>query len=118
MKRHIQNGVLGIGILLVILLLASCATQPNPLVGAWADNSGATLTLMADNSFMAKITNNYGQAVSTEGTYNVLLNVITFVTSSGHQRVTEWDIRGNMLYINWTDDSGKSVPLTLYKIRN
>ena len=77
MKRHIQNGVLGIGILLVILLLASCATQPNPLVGAWA-----------------------------------------FVTSSGHQRVTEWDIRGNMLYINWTDDAGKSVPLTLYKIRN
>ena len=54
MKRHIQNGVLGIGILLVILLLGSCSTQPNPLVGAWADNSGATLTLMADNSFMAK----------------------------------------------------------------
>lgn len=108
---------IGLMVLAGLLLLASCA-EPNPLVGTWADNAGATLTLMADNSFMAKITNSYNQAVNTEGTYNVLLNVITFTTTSGHQRVTEWDIRGNMLYINWTDDQGNTQPLTLYKIRN
>lgn len=118
MNKHIFSCTLGLCLLLAVLLLASCATEPNPLVGAWADDRGDTLTLMADNSFMAKITNSYGQAVNTEGTYNVLLNVITFTTKSGHQRVTEWDIRGNMLYINWTDDGGNTTPLTLYKIRN
>ena len=109
---------MGLMVLAGLLLLSSCEMQPNPLVGTWADNAGATLTLMADNSFMANITNSYNQAVTTEGTYNVLLNVITFTTKSGHQRVTEWDIRGNMLYINWTDDQGNTQPLTLYKIRN
>lgn len=118
MKRYIFCTAFGFCTLLAVLLLASCATEPNPLVGAWADNRGDTLTLMADNSFMAKITNSYNQAVNTEGTYSVLLNVITFTTTSGHQRVTEWDIRGNMLYINWTDDGGNTTPLTLYKIRN
>lgn len=118
MKKRALNCTLGLCALLAALLLSSCQAQPNPLVGAWADNQGNTLTLMADNSFMAKIDNASGQAVNTEGTYNVLLNVITFTTKSGHQRVTEWDIRGNMLYINWTDDNRDTVSLTLYKIRN
>lgn len=114
MNNRIAFGLL---VLSVILFLASCQIQPNPLAGTWADNQGNTLTLLADNTFLAKITSS-GKESSIEGTYNVLLNVITFVTSSGHQRVTEWDIRGNMLYINWTDDVGNSIPLTLYKIRN
>lgn len=107
----------GLLVLSAILFLASCQIQPNPLAGTWADNQGNTITLLADNTFLAKITSS-GKESTIEGTYNVLLNVITFVTSSGHQRVTEWDIRGNMLYINWTDDVGNSIPLTLYKIRN
>ena len=118
MKRYFFGTAVGFCTLLTVLLLASCATEPNPLVGAWADNRGDTLTLLADNTFMAKITNKSGESVTTEGNYNVLLNVITFTTKSGHQRVTEWDIRGNMLYINWTDDQGNTQPLTLYKIRN
>lgn len=101
-----------------IMLLTSCNPEPNPLVGAWADNRGDTITLMADNTFLSDITNEYGQKVTTEGTYSVLLNVITFTTKAGHQRVSEWDIRGNILYITWTDDSGNTLPLSLYKIRN
>ena len=114
-----MNNRLAFGLLVLsaTLFLASCQIQPNPLVGAWADNQGNTLTLLADNTFLAKITSS-GKESTIEGNYNVLLNVITFVTSSGHQRVSEWDIRGNMLYINWTDDAGNSIPLTLYKIRN
>ena len=114
MNNRIAFGLL---VLSATLFLASCQIQPNPLVGAWADNQGNTLTLLADNTFLAKITSS-GKESTIEGNYNVLLNVITFVTSSGHQRVSEWDIRGNMLYINWTDDAGNSIPLTLYKIRN
>ena len=114
MNNRIAFGLL---VLSAILFLASCQIQPNPLVGTWADNQGNTITLLADNTFLAKITSS-GKESTIEGNYNVLLNVITFVTSSGHQRVTEWDIRGNMLYINWTDDVGNSIPLTLYKIRN
>ena len=59
-----------------------------------------------------------GQKVTTEGSYTVLLNVISFVTSSGYQRVSEWDIRGNMLYLTWVDENMNEFPLTLYKIRN
>lgn len=117
--RIIRRIVVVLTLMAIVLLMSSCNPEPNPLVGSWADNQGATITLMADNNFMAKITDaTTGQAVNTEGTYSVLLNVITFTTKSGHQRVTEWDIRGNMLYITWTDEKGKSTPLTLYKIRN
>jgi len=109
---------IGLMVLAGLLLLSSCKMQPNPLTGTWADNAGSTLTLMADNTFLAKIINIYDQPVTTEGTYSVLLNAITFTTASGHQRVSEWDIRGNILYLNWTDDTGVSMPLSLYKVRN
>lgn len=115
--KKIYNYVFVSCFLLITSLFVSCNVQPNPLVGAWADNQGNTISLFADNTFLAKITSS-GKESTIEGTYNVLLNVITFITSSGHQRVSEWDIRGNMLYINWTDDVGNSIPLTLYKIRN
>lgn len=109
--------VFGLLVLSATLFLASCQIQPNPLVGTWADNQGNTLILLADNTFRAEITS-VGKLDKIEGNYNVLLNVITFITNSGHQRVSEWDIRGNILYITWTDDAKNSIHLTLYKIRN
>lgn len=112
---------IGITLTLIIMVLcfSSCDVQPNPLVGAWADNSGDTITFMADKTFLAKITNpTTKQLVDSEGEYEVLLNVITFVNKSGQQRVSEWDIRGNILYVTWTDDLATSIPLSLYKVRN
>jgi hypothetical protein len=32
--------------------------------------------------------------------------------------VTEWDIRGNMLYLDWPGSDGTASRLTLYKISN
>lgn len=97
--------------------LVSCA-EPSPLVGTWADNKGDQIVLMADSSFSATITDSTGSTSRSEGTYIVLLNAISFTTSSGQQTVSEWDIRGNMMYLTWTDTTGNSLSLTLYKVKN
>lgn len=97
--------------------LASCA-EPSPLVGTWADNRGDQIALMADGSFSATITDSTGSTARSEGTYTVLLNAISFAATSGQQIVSEWDIRGNMLYLTWTDEHGNALSMTLYKIRN
>ena len=92
--------------------------EPSPFVGTWADNRGDKIVFMDDGTFTATITNYAGEISITEGTYTVLLNAITFNTSSGYQTVSEWDIRGNMLYLVWTDSDGNSIQLTLYKVKN
>jgi hypothetical protein len=101
--------------LLAVLLHVSC-TLPSPLYGNWADNKGNSIAFFADNTFNARIfssgtTNNY------EGNYTVLLNSLTMDCSRiGLRVVTEWDIRGNILYIVWTTQDRETLSLTLFKI--
>lgn len=104
-------------IIIFISLFISCA-EPSPFVGTWADNRGDKIVFMDDGTFTATITNAAGEISITEGTYTVLMNAISFNTSSGYQTVSEWDIRGNMLYLVWTDSDGNSIQLTLYKVKN
>lgn len=49
------------------------------------------------------------------GSYNVQINALSFVTET-LTVVSEWDIRGNMLYITWVTAEGDVINLTLYKI--
>jgi hypothetical protein len=102
---------------MAVLLLASCV-EPSPLFGTWADNKGSTLIFFTDDTFNAKILSS-GTTKNYEGSYTVLLNSLTMnCTELGLRVVTEWDIRGNILYINWVTEDGDSLSLSLFKIAN
>ncbi|MDR2404211.1 MAG: hypothetical protein LBD78_09295 [Spirochaetaceae bacterium] len=109
---------LALPVLGLVFLLCSCA-EPVPLYGKWADNQGDVISFFNDGTFAAVITNPRSrEKVNYQGDYTVLLNVLTFTCSDIElQVVSEWDIRGNMLYLNWPS-STDLVPLTLYKIAN
>jgi len=103
--------------LVVVLLFVSCA-EPAPLYGTWADNKGDTLSFFDDNTFNARIYSN-GSSANYEGNYNVLLNSLTLTCTGIELRiVTEWDIRGNILYLTWVTSDREQVPLTLFKVSN
>lgn len=103
---------------LIFLLFTAC-TEPSPLYGTWADNRGNTFSFFDDDTFNAKITSAVGIILNYEGNYSVLLNALTLNCTNVELRVvTEWDIRGNMLYLDWINEDGVPLSLTLYKISN
>ena len=100
------------------LFFIAC-TEPSPLYGTWADNRSNTFSFYDDGSFSAKVTAAGGIIINYEGTYSVLLNALTLYCTNVELRVvTEWDIRGNMLYLDWVNEDGTALSLTLYKISN
>ena len=103
-----------------LLLLASCAVEPGPLYGTWADNLGDTLSFFDDNTFNAKIINSDGSSFDNySGNYSLLLNALTLDCAEPEMRtVTEWDIRGNILYMEWVTPDRVTRPLKLYKVSN
>jgi hypothetical protein len=102
---------------LAVLLFAACA-EPVPLHGTWADNKGNTISFFDDESFNAALVNDYKETLYFDGTYTVLQNVLTLNNSTDNQQiVTEWDIRGNVLYLDWPTEE-ESIHLTLYKVAN
>jgi hypothetical protein len=102
---------------LAAALLAACA-EPVPLYGSWADNRGDTISFFDDGSFSATVVNSDKEEMNFNGTYTVLLNVLALSNSADNRQiVSEWDIRGNMLYLDWATEEG-SIPLKLYKIAN
>lgn len=104
---------------LCFLVLCFSCGQPSPLYGTWSDNKGDEITMLSDFTYTAKLHDAVGEEFETAGSYNVLLNVITFTSKTGQTIVSEWDIRGNMLYLNWTPPvGGRPLQLTLYKTKN
>lgn len=103
------------GAALFVLAIASCYT-PSPLYGTWADNSGSKIVFISDGSYTATIVNTAGTSTNYNGTWTVLDNVLIFSKDTGSSIDTEWDIRGSMLYLDWTDDAGGIQSLTLYHI--
>jgi hypothetical protein len=104
--------------LVAVFLFVSCGPPPSPLYGTWADNVGDRIFFDAD-TFNVRISSSPGTSINYEGNYAVLLNSLTFTcTNITLQVVTEWDIRGNMLYLNWTSSDGVSSHLTLLKTSN
>jgi hypothetical protein len=103
--------------MLAVSVLLSC-TLPSPLYGTWADNKGNTIAFFADNTFNTKMIGSLGTK-SYEGNYTVLLNSLTMDCSEiGLRIVTEWDIRGNILYIDWITVDEDTLTLSLFKTSN
>lgn len=97
------------------LVLFSCFT-PSPLYGTWSDNLGNKITFSDDNTFTAIIAvertvidDDYNVPVTEtfSGSFSVVENVLSFSTDYG-TIVTEWDIRGSILYLDWTMPQGYS----------
>jgi hypothetical protein len=98
-------------------LLAACA-EPVPLYGTWADNHGDSISFFDDGTFSATVVNEDKDKVYFSGTYTVLLNALSLQNAEDNRQiVTEWDIRGNILTLNWATEEG-IIPLTLFKIAN
>jgi len=107
----------------VLLLLASCGAKPGPLYGTWSDNKGNTLSFFDDNTFSARIAGSVGEdgssSLNYNGNYVLLMNSLTLDCDEIELRVvTEWDIRGNILYLNWVTPDEGTMPLTLFKVAN
>jgi hypothetical protein len=109
-----------LGAACLALLFASCGAKPGPLYGTWADNRGNTLSFFDDNTFNAKIRESADVPFDNfSGNYSILLNSLTMDCTEVELRVvTEWDIRGNILYLNWVTSDGLDIPMTLFKVSN
>jgi hypothetical protein len=103
-----------------VLLIAACS-EPSPLFGTWADNKGNTFSFFDDYTFNARVATGLHDSptLNYSGNYSLLLNVLTMDCKELDMRVvTEWDIRGNVLYLNWVNPNSETVFLTLFKIAN
>jgi len=105
-------------LLLLPLFLSSCA-EPSPFFGTWADNKGNTFSFFDDNTFSAKVTRAGFPVQNYSGNYSVLMNTLTLNCANVELRVvTEWDIRGNILYLDWISADSEAMSLSLFKISN
>lgn len=91
------------------LVLFSCFT-PSPLYGTWSDNLGNKITFSDDMSYTAIIVvdrnvidedYSIAETETFSGSFAVAENVLSLSTEYGLV-VTEWDIRGSILYLDWT----------------
>jgi len=99
--------------------LYTACTEPAPLYGTWSDNRGNTFSFFDNGTFNARVTAAGGINNNYEGNYSVLLNALTLSCTNVELRiVTEWDIRGNMLYLDWVNEDGATLSMTLYKVSN
>ena len=88
----------------------SCVPS-SPLFGTWSDNLGNKITFSSDMSYTAtiavdRVLDEDGKVlgyntITYSGTFSVAENVISLSTEYG-TIVTEWDIRGSILYLDWT----------------
>jgi hypothetical protein len=104
--------------LLTTMVLFSACAEPSPLYGTWADNKGNTFSFFDDNTFSARVVTAV-EAENYSGNYSLLLNSLTLNCTEIEMRVvTEWDIRGNILYLDWVTSEGEAVAMTLFKVSN
>lgn len=93
-------------------LCASCYT-PSPLYGAWSDNAGNKISFSDDGSYSATIVDSNNDKKVYSGSFSVIENVISFSKDDGSIN-SEWDLRGGILYLTWTDSYGTQINLSLY----
>ena len=115
MKAKLSKILLAMFASLGIASLVSSCYVPSPLYGVWADNNGNQITFLPDGSYTATLSDSTDTSYVIQGTYAVLMNAMNFTRDDGSTLVTEWDIRGNMLYLTWTFET-ETVNLVLYKI--
>ena len=114
--KKITKVLFPLALILGLSFLSSCYA-PSPLYGTWADGWGNKISFMADGTFNANTTLNDNVEMD-DGTYEVLKNIIVFSKSSGAKMQTEWDIRGNLMYLTWIDNKSNARLLELMKISN
>ncbi|MCM1320752.1 MAG: hypothetical protein NC041_04325 [Bacteroides sp.] len=110
------HGICAAALALVLPAVFSACYEPSPLYGAWSDNQANKITFIADGTFIANIKNAVESPVSYEGNYTVIENILVFSTTDGYSINTEWDIRGSILYLNWTGSDGATKTLNLYHV--
>lgn len=103
-------------IILITSLFISCYT-PSPLYGTWADNDGDKIIFMDDGTFSATIIGTDESSTLYSGAWTVIDNVLVLNIQGDNAAVrnTEWDIRGALLYIEWTANNTTKT-LKLYHI--
>lgn len=114
MKKYIYSALLVLVSLFCVTVITSCY-EPSPLYGGFGDNQGNTIQMFDDGTYSAKIVDSNGVVQNYQGTYTVLENIISFSTNTGATINSEWDVRGNILYITWTDANGVTLNLSLYR---
>lgn len=114
MKR---NTIIKSVLILTLCLIgfASCYS-PNPLYGKWSDNNGNVITFNPDMTYSAKINDYSNNSQTYDGGFIVIENVISFTRGDGSTLNTEWDLRGAILYLDWTDNTGHTNNLVLYHV--
>ena len=120
MKRKFSRTVFRIFfslcVIFFVLVLFSCFT-PSPLYGTWSDNLGNKISFFDDMSYTAIIATDRdvdadsnvlkNKTETFSGSFSVAENVLSLSTEYGLV-VTEWDIRGSILYLDWTMPQGYS----------
>lgn len=103
-------------VLFFAVYVTSCKVS-SPLYGTWASNSGDKLTLNSGDSCVMYFPSLSQTAGTQRGSYSVLLNMITFSMPNGTY-VFEWDVRGKILYLTYTDNSssGGKIGISMYKV--
>ncbi|HBB43640.1 MAG TPA: hypothetical protein DEO40_02140 [Treponema sp.] len=114
--KHSAKIIIAAIALSLTAILTSCY-EPSPLYGTWADNKGNKIMFDSEGGFSATVIIN-GNKELTLGTYIVLKNILVLTSDSGNVTNTEWDIRGNIMYLNWVDSASNAKQLQLYKIAN
>ena len=110
----LRKGMIAVLAAVAAVFLSACY-EPSPLYGKWADNNGNQITFNNDLTFSATIYDSNNTKQMYDGTYNVIENVMVFAMSDGRSINTEWDIRGSILYLTWTDGNS-TEKLSLYHI--
>ncbi len=123
--KKISAAIFAVLSICAVMALTACY-EPSPLYGKWADDYGNYITFISDGTFVAKIyiePQDEKSEVNYQGDYSVIDNALIFTisdkdgTAVSETANTEWDIRGAMLYLEWTDASkNKKLNLTLYHV--
>ncbi|MCL1835975.1 MAG: hypothetical protein FWG46_00345 [Treponema sp.] len=119
MKSKLNFLQLVLTVIVVCGVIFAACIEPSPLYGQWTDNKGNSISFFNDGKFAARVG---VPSTDYDGTYTLLNNVISLncpdVGDRGMTIVSEWDIRGNILYINWVTVDGQTLALTMFKISN
>ncbi|MGP1586833.1 MAG: hypothetical protein ACTTHG_00645 [Treponemataceae bacterium] len=116
MKTKILKSVTILGLIALMCCIFSCPGA-SPIIGKWADAAGNSIVFEKDGTFTANIKDSTNKLVASTGSFTVKQNVMIFETSDGTTILTEWDIRGAMMYLTWTDRYAVNKAMTLYKIK-
>ncbi len=95
-----------------VMMFLGCAEKIT-LYATWADAQGNSIMFNEQKGYTAKFA---GMDSAVEGTFVWSFNTIVLTDVDGNQTFMEWDIRGNTLYLTFTDSNDEEQVLALYKV--